>query len=329
MRRKTNIPVNRFLEQIPIAMHMQRPHLLLTNDDGIRSRGILELARALHIRGHPLAILAPLREHSACGMKLTLRDDMAFVEHREIADEIRTDDAIPLRVFSLDGSPCDCVIVSIDGGLGAWAPEISPRMCISGINRGPNLSVDVLHSGTVSAAREASLYGMPSIATSLATYSHEDYEQSIDATISIIDSMTHLLDKPLTNLGRPDGTRPRMPNDTSPESIRSWFLSGNLFLNLNVPGDWNGSFRTVALGARWYHNATDMMEGSEIGVAFEVGAATIEDEDIPNSDCNAVGEGFASITPLESWPSNHPLGVPETILQSSMEEGDDGLPSWF
>ena len=125
-------------------------------------------------------------------MKLTLRDDMAFEEHTDIAEKIRTDDSVPLRAFSLDGSPCDCVIVAIDGGLRSWAPEIRPWLCISGINRGPNLSVDVLHSGTVSAAREASLYGLPSLSVSLATYSHQDYSQSIEATLALVERLSEL-----------------------------------------------------------------------------------------------------------------------------------------
>ena len=62
--------------------------------------------------------------------------------------------------------PCDCVIVAIDGGIDHWVPDMKPALCVSGINQGPNLSVDVMHSGTVSAAREAGLYGLPSIATS-------------------------------------------------------------------------------------------------------------------------------------------------------------------
>ena len=90
--------------------------ILLTNDDGIHSVGLQSLAASLHARGHPLAVLAPLSEQSAVGMKLTLRDDMAFQEHPDIAEKIRTDQETPLRVFSLDGSPCDCVIVAIDGG---------------------------------------------------------------------------------------------------------------------------------------------------------------------------------------------------------------------
>ena len=93
---------------------------------------------------------------------------------------------------------------------GHW--EIRPTMCISGINQGPNLSVDVLHSGTVSAAREASLYGMPSIALSLATYEHSNFEESLSGMISIIDTCASKLPRSPANLGRPEGSK-RIPKD--------------------------------------------------------------------------------------------------------------------
>ena len=303
--------------------------LLLTNDDGIHSPGLQELARALSKRGHPLVVLAPLTEQSAVGMKLTLRDDMAFHEHTEIAAEIGSGEETPLRIFSLDGSPCDCVIVAIDGGLRAWAPEIEPWLCISGINRGPNLSVDVLHSGTVSAAREWALYGLPSLSVSLATYSHEDYSDSISATLAVIDGISSLVTKKPENLLRPNGSKKIPPDETNPESIASWFLQGNMFLNLNVPEKWDGSFQTVPLGARWYHNATDMLQKDAVGVAFEVGAARIVDEDIEMTDCNAVASGKAALTPLASWPQNHPLGVPQSVMEASTRMGGDGMPEWF
>ncbi len=303
--------------------------ILLTNDDGIDSPGIQELAASLNGRGHPVVVLAPLTEQSAVGMKLTLRDDMAFHEHAEIAEKIRIDDETPLRVFSLDGSPCDCIIVAIDGGLKSRAPEIDPWLCISGINRGPNLSVDVLHSGTVSAAREAALYGMPSLSVSLATYSHQDYSHSIEATLEVLDRLSAIVSKKPGNILRPEGSKKRPPEGSDSDSLRSWFLQGNLFLNLNIPETWGGTFQTVPLGARWYHNATDMRDKGSVGVAFEVGAARIVDEDIEMTDCNAVASGIASITPLASWPQNHPLGVPQSVMAESTMMGLEGMPHWF
>ena len=303
--------------------------LLLTNDDGIESPGLQELARALNERGHPVVVLAPLTEQSAVGMKLTLRDDMAFQEHPEIANKIGTNESAPLRVFSLDGSPCDCVIVAIDGGLGELAPDIEPWMCISGINRGPNLSIDVLHSGTVSAARESALYGLPSLSVSLATYAHEDYSDSIIATLGVIDGLSRLVTKKPENLLRPQGSKNIPSEEPGMATTRSWFLHGNLFLNLNIPEVWDGTFQTVPLGARWYHNATDMLQKGATGVAFEVGAARIVDEDLEMTDCNAIISGKAALTTLASWPQNHPLGVPQSIMEESTNMGEDGMPEWF
>ena len=303
--------------------------ILLTNDDGIHSPGLQDLASALNSMGHPVAILAPLTEQSAVGMKLTLSDGMKFQEHLEIADRITKDPSTPMRVFSLDGSPCDCVIVAIDGGLKSRAPEIDPWLCISGINRGPNLSVDVMHSGTVSAAREAALYGLPSLSVSLATYSHDDYSQSVEATLGVVDSFSRVLTGKPDNILRPRGSEKRPIEGTDDASIRSWFTQGNIFLNLNVPETWDGVYQTSPLGARWYYNATDMMDKGEVGVAFEVGAAKILDEDIPKTDCNVINSGQASITPLASWPRNHPLGVPDEVLMASMGEAEDGLPNWL
>ena len=319
----------RFLEPQSGPPLVNRAPLLLTNDDGVGAPGLMGLARALHQRGHPLAVLAPLTEQSASGMKLTLRSDMNFQEHDDLANEVRNDESIPLRFFSLDGSPCDCVIVALDGGLQAWAPDISPCLCISGINHGPNLSVDVLHSGTVSAAREAALYGMPSMAVSLATYSHEDFSQALEATIRLVDAISPHLPKAPPNLRRPEGSRLAPEDGSSAEAIWSSFLMGNLFLNMNVPEIWNGGFRTVDLGARWYHNATDMHDKENMGVAFEVGAATIEDEDIPNTDCNAVKAGYAALTPLASWPRNHPSGISDSLLEAATLPGGSGLPAWL
>ena len=121
---------------------------MVTNDDGIDAEGLIALVSRLHQEVHPVVVIAPQNEQSATGMKLTLSSGMSFNERKDIAESIRVKGGPPLRMFSLDGSPCDCVIVALEGGLKSWAPEINPMLCISGINHGPNLSVDVLHSGT-------------------------------------------------------------------------------------------------------------------------------------------------------------------------------------
>nr|AIF24654.1 stationary-phase survival protein (surE) [uncultured marine group II/III euryarchaeote SAT1000_36_D10] len=309
---------------------MSRAALFMTNDDGIESAGLHLLIAALHARGHPVVVLAPASEQSCSGMRLTLRHDLKFEERSDIADSLRMEGGPPLRIFSLDGSPCDCAIVALDGGLQAWAPEIKPSMCISGINQGPNLSVDVLHSGTVSAARETSLYGMPAIAISLATYEHSEFTQTVEASLAIIEAcLSALPDEPL-NLRRPEGSRKKPLSAGKMEArVRSAFAHGDMFLNINAPKSWNGLMQTTSLGSRWYHNAIDMNDRENIGVAYEVGAAIIEDEDIPGTDCNAINSGAVAITPLSSWPVNHPLGLSGDIMTAATEQGSSGLPSWL
>ena len=309
---------------------MSRAALFMTNDDGIESAGLHLLISALHARGHPVVVLAPASEQSCSGMRLTLRHDLKFEERSDIADSLRIEGGPPLRIFSLDGSPCDCAIVALDGGLQAWAPEIKPSMCISGINQGPNLSVDVLHSGTVSAARESSLYGMPAIAISLATYEHAEFTQTVEASLAIIEAcLCALPDEPL-NLGRPEGSRKKpLSAGTMEARVRSAFAHGDMFLNINAPKSWNGLMQTTSLGSRWYHNAIDMNDRENIGVAYEVGAAIIEDEDIPGTDCNAINSGAVAITPLSTWPVNHPLGLSGDVMSAATEQGSSGLPSWL
>jgi 5'/3'-nucleotidase SurE len=310
-----------------------REPLFLTNDDGIEAAGLHHLIRELHARGHPLAVLAPAQEQSASGMRLTLKKALKFTDRSDLIESIGLDaDGPPVRIFSLDGSPCDCVIVALDAGFESWAPEIQPRLCLSGINRGPNVSVDITHSGTVAAAREAALYGMPGIALSLGTYSHEDYEVGFDAILNLIDRALRIVEPVPPNLLRVDGSRTKpwvAENLEDAERIRLAFSYGDLFLNVNTPSAWSGGVQTVGLGARWYHGATDRSDTDNLGVAFEVGAASIEDETLPETDCFAIMNRDVAISPLATWPQTHPLSIPDALLSLALQSDDSGFPAWL
>src|SRR5262245_42302466 len=124
------------------------PLILVTNDDGVMAPGIRALASALGSEGE-VFVVAPDREVSACAQSLTLK-------HPLRAEKIEE------RIYSVDGTPADCVNLAIVKLL----PR-RPELVVSGINRGPNLGEDVFYSGTVGGAREGSFFGVPAFAISL------------------------------------------------------------------------------------------------------------------------------------------------------------------
>jgi 5'-nucleotidase len=124
------------------------PRILVTNDDGVRSKGIHALAEALAALGDVI-IVAPVREASAVGHALTLHHPLRL-EHVRGA------------VYALDGTPTDCVNIAVSSVLCGL-----PDLVASGINKGLNVGDDVTYSGTVSGALEGALLGVASIAVSL------------------------------------------------------------------------------------------------------------------------------------------------------------------
>jgi 5'-nucleotidase len=124
------------------------PRILVTNDDGVRSKGIHALADALAALGD-VTVVAPIREASAVGHALTLHHPLRL-EHVRGA------------VYALDGTPTDCVNIAVSSVLRGL-----PDLVVSGINKGLNVGDDVTYSGTVSGALEGALLGVPSIAVSL------------------------------------------------------------------------------------------------------------------------------------------------------------------
>jgi len=126
--------------------------LLLTNDDGINSPGILLLAAALREAGHKVFVLAPSTDRSGVSHSIT------FLNGPNKIVQVDED------TWYCDGTPVDCVVIGLMGGL----PESAPLDAIvSGINRGANLGTDIIYSGTAAAARQGALCNIPSLALSL------------------------------------------------------------------------------------------------------------------------------------------------------------------
>jgi 5'-nucleotidase len=148
------------------------PLILVTNDDGYRSQGIVALADALASVGHVI-IVAPTEEASAIGHALTLRRPLRL-------------EAIRDGVYGVDGTPTDCVNIAVTQILDGKLPDL----VVSGINKGWNLGDDVTYSGTVAGAMEAALLGVPGVAISLArTRGEYDFSWSARAAATIAGSM--------------------------------------------------------------------------------------------------------------------------------------------
>ncbi len=156
--------------------------LLIGNDDGIFAPGIRALANTLATAGHNVTVVCPDRERSATGHGLTL--------HKPIrADRVDAVFDPAVQAWACSGTPSDCIKLALGALL-----ESSPDFVLSGINQGANLGTDVLYSGTVSAAMEGVLEGIPSIAISLCSFTCADFQPAAQFTQRLLQ---HLREQPL------------------------------------------------------------------------------------------------------------------------------------
>jgi 5'-nucleotidase len=234
--------------------------ILVTNDDGINAPGIDALARALSEVAQ-IAVVAPDRERSAVSHALTLHHPLRA---RQIA---------PGR-FSVDGTPTDCVNLGIHSLL-----DFHPNLVISGINRGANLGDDVTYSGTVAAALEATLMGIPAIAISLASLDEDaDYSAAARFAATIAGLVF----------------RNGLPKDT--------------FLNVNVPNLPSGSLKKplVTIQGKRRYEGTIVDKVDPRGRSYYwIGTADLDFHDIEGTDFAAIKRGHISITPLHLDMTNH------------------------
>jgi len=231
--------------------------ILCTNDDGILAYGLECLVKAAEPLGE-ITVVAPDREQSATSHSLTL--------HHPVRPVRRGD-----RRFQIDGTPTDCVMLAVEGLM-----EQRPDFVLSGINHGSNMGEDVLYSGTVAAAMEGLILGIPSIAVSFAG---GDLRADPDLLTQAVEPLGRLLAH-LTSL-------PAFPRDT--------------LLNVNIPSRPAGDIRGVRLtrlGRRVYSNSLTPMKdpwGREI---FWIGGGSASWKGEADSDFQAVLDGFISVTPL-------------------------------
>jgi 5'-nucleotidase len=153
-------------------------NLLISNDDGVFSLGIRTLANTLATAGHQITVVCPDRERSATGHGLTL--------HKPIRAEVIESIFHPaIRAWACSGTPSDCVKLALGALL-----DRPPDMVLSGINHGSNLGTDVLYSGTVSAAMEGVIEGIPSIALSLTSFSSQEFQPAADFAQTLVAHLT-------------------------------------------------------------------------------------------------------------------------------------------
>lgn len=230
-------------------------HLLLANDDGIDADGLLALEAALRPLGR-VTVVAPDSERSAQSHALTMHKPLRA---REVG---------PGR-WSVSGTPADCVYLALHHLLDA-----PPDLVVSGINRGSNLGNDVFYSGTVAAAMEACLQGVPAVAVSL----HVDPAASQRHWDTAGDVARRVVQRALT-----EGLGPRR------------------LLNVNVPDVPLAALRglrATTLGVRRYAPFVDERVDPRGRRYFWIGGDHMDFEEDPRADGPAVEAGYASITPL-------------------------------
>lgn len=235
--------------------------ILLSNDDGVSAPGLAALREALEELDE-VWVVAPDRDQSAVSHSVTLYRPLRI-------------DKMGPRIFAVDGTPTDCINLGVNGIL----PE-RPRLIVSGINHGANLGDDVTYSGTVSAAMEGTLLGIPSVAVSLVV----DGERPADfrTAASFARRLTDTL------------LRSEIPADT--------------LLNVNVPNLPESQIKGVSLtrqGKRRYGDAIVEKVDPRGRKYYWIGGNKLDFIDAEGTDFNATSKGHISVTPLHLDLTNY------------------------
>lgn len=232
--------------------------ILLTNDDGIHSPGLQALADEMQAIGR-VVVVAPDRERSAIGHALTLHSPLRAEEVSE-------------QRWAVSGTPTDAVNLGIHGLL-----KETPDLVVSGINKGSNMGDDLTYSGTVAAAMEATLMGVPAIAVSLAgsSFKYDDFQHA--AIIA-------------RNLAK---------------TILVHGLPADTFINVNVPDQKPEGIRITRQGKRVYEDAIVQNCDPRGRNYYWIGAGELGFQNLDGSDFHAVHNNYVSVTPLHLDLTNY------------------------
>jgi 5'-nucleotidase len=234
---------------------MPGPLILLTNDDAFHAEGLRDLAAAMHALGR-VVVVAPDRDRSAASHALSLDHPLRPRRHAEDR-------------WAVDGTPTDCVNLGVLGLLDA-----RPALVVSGINAGLNVGDDVTYSGTIAAAIEGIVLGVPSIAVSQDGPPF-DFERGAKVAVAIAETV---LEKGL-------------PQDT--------------LLSINVPRGAHKGMKLTTQGRRVQHEPIVKRVDPRGKTYYWIGGKPSGWRDDPRCDHAAVDEGYVSITPLSIDLTNH------------------------
>lgn len=245
---------------------MKRLKVFLTNDDGIYAAGLAALWSALRDFAE-VVVVAPDRERSATGHGITVDQPLRAKSVAMFDDS---------RAWVVNGTPADCVKLGVHCLL-----DRKPDLVISGINRGANLGIDVLYSGTVSAALEGLILGIPAVAVSVTDYQNPDYKYAASFTGKLV-----------------------------PRLLEAGFDKDTL-LNINVPSlspEEIQGCKITKLGQRKYVNSfekrTDPRGRSYYWLGGDVVDVINESSKI-DTDVAAIKESKVSITPIHTDLTNY------------------------
>ena len=271
-----------------VASHYRRrpPLILVTNDDGIDAPGLIALVKAMKRLGD-VVVVAPIREQSAVGHSITLRNDIHTKSHKYVGD------LAGIQAVAIDGTPVDCAKLALSSLL-----TRRPDLTVSGINKGSNMAVNVMYSGTVSAATETSLHGIDSLAFSLVESPTGEYDFSAAALYAQALGMRVL--------------HSRLPR--------------GIVLNINVPAiplnSIRGTLVTRLARSQWRETFVKQ-SGTTVNSVYRYRGEFLNLDTGHDTDVHAVTNGYVSISPiqpdrtsfgclrvLETWNWNEYLTAP-------------------
>jgi 5'-nucleotidase len=270
------------------ASRIRFVRVLLTNDDGIEAEGLLALRRELAaLDGVDLRVVAPDGNRSAMARSITTRRPLWV-------GEVAFDDGSV--GYATDGTPVDCVRLANLGLIDGWQPE----MVVSGINHGSNIGDDITYSGTVAAALEAIVLGLPGIAVSQQSSALElDFRQTSVFDFRAAAAFTARLVQELEGVPLPQRT----------------------LLNVNFPGCEAEGVSVARLGRRYYRDELELVESDPTDPSrrrYRVyGEAADADEDERDTDIAAIASRRVAITPLH-FDLTHHEGV-QALIEHDLE----------